>query len=231
MRLCTICARGGSKGVPGKNLRLLLGKPLIVHTIEQAKASGLFVAIAVSSDTVEILQVASNAGADHVVHRPTALATDEAPKLPAIQHCLEEVERVRQERFDVLVDLDATSPLRSIQDIDGAVRLLEATGATNVITGTPARRSPYFNMVERDSVGETVRLCKALSPPVARRQDAPTCFDMNASIYVWRAEPFRKAPGIFFPDTRLYEMPYERSIDIDSEVDFQVVEMLLRNRS
>jgi CMP-N,N'-diacetyllegionaminic acid synthase len=228
-RLCTICARGGSKGVPGKNLRELLGKPLIAHSIEQAKRSGLFSAIAVSSDAPEILDVAKKYGADVLVRRPDEMATDAAPKLPAIRHCFEAAERECGRTFPVFVDLDATSPLRLPEDIAGAIRLLEATGAWSVITGAPARRSPYFNLVELDERG-VPHVSKQLNTPLVRRQDSPRCFDMNASIYVWRREPFLTSPAVFYDDTRLFEMPEDRSIDIDSALDWDVVQMLMTRR-
>lgn len=225
-RLCTICARGGSKGVKGKNIRPLAGKPLIAHSIEQARASGLFDAIAVSSDSQEILAIADRYGADHLVRRPDALATDTAAKLPVIRHCVAHVEQLLGRRFDTLVDLDATSPLRSQQDIAGAVALLETSDAGNVLTAMPARRSPYFNLVEIDADG-AVTLAKPLPTAVARRQDAPKCYDMNASIYVWRRAVLFDAPSLFNADTRLFVMPEERSIDIDSELDFQFVAFLM----
>jgi CMP-N,N'-diacetyllegionaminic acid synthase len=228
-RLCTICARGGSKGVPGKNLRMLLGKPLIVHSIEQARESGLFSAIAVSSDSSEILDSARRGGADILVLRPDEMATDIAPKLPAIRHCFETAERERNCSFPVFVDLDATSPLRLPEDIIGAVRLLETSGASSVITGAPARRSPYFNLVELDDRG-VPHVCKQLKTPLIRRQDAPRCFDMNASIYVWGREPFLASTAVFYDDTRLFEMPEERSIDIDSAMDWDIVESLMMRR-
>lgn len=226
-RLCTICARGGSKGVKGKNTRELLGKPLIAHSIEQAKASGLFEAIAVSSDSDEILGVAGQYGADMLIKRPAEMASDTAAKLPAIQHCVSEAENRAGRKFNVLVDLDATSPLRLPEDIAGAVRLLEEREVSNVITGAPARRSPYFNLVE---VGEdgVVRLSKPLAKAIVRRQDAPKCYDMNASIYVWRHDALFVERAIFQSDTLLYVMPEERSIDIDSELDFKFVEFLMR---
>jgi N-acylneuraminate cytidylyltransferase/CMP-N,N'-diacetyllegionaminic acid synthase len=178
-RLCTICARGGSKGVKGKNLKTLLGKPLIAHSISQAKASGLFDLVAVSSDSDEILAVARAWGADHLVKRPDELATDQAAKLPVIRHCVTEVERLAGKMFETLVDLDATSPLRVPEDIRDAVELLEKSGAGNVITAMPARRSPYFNLVELDENG-IVHLSKPPRNAIVRRQDAPMCFDMNA---------------------------------------------------
>lgn len=225
-RLCTICARGGSKGVKGKNLRMLAGKPLIAHSIEQARASGLFNTMAVSSDSDMILEVAGDCGCDYLIKRPDELATDLAAKLPAIRHCVAEVERLSGCEFDTLVDLDATSPLRLPADITGAVSLLEKSGSGNVLTAMPARRSPYFNLVEVDSAG-VVHLSKPLGTAVVRRQDAPKCYDMNASIYVWRRHVLFESAGLFNADTRLYVMPEERSIDIDSELDFRFVEFLI----
>ncbi|NBO19237.1 MAG: acylneuraminate cytidylyltransferase family protein, partial [Proteobacteria bacterium] len=122
--LCTICARGGSKGVPGKNIRPLMGKPLIAHTIAQAKASGLFELVAVSSDSEDILNAAQAHGADLVIKRPDELASDTAGKMPAIAHAVRSVEEKKNTRYDICVDLDATSPLRLPQDIVEAVRLL-----------------------------------------------------------------------------------------------------------
>lgn len=228
-RLCTICARGGSKGVKGKNIRMLMGRPLIAHTINQAKETGLFEAVAVSSDSEVILEAARAAGADLLITRPDEMASDTADKAPAIRHALLEAERLLGHAVDVLVDLDATSPLRLPEDIAGAVRLLEEGSATNVITGAPARRSPYFNLVEEDGAG-IARLSKPTDPPVTRRQDAPRCFDMNASIYVWRRDAFVERPAVFYDDTKLYEMPEDRSVDIDSELDFEIVRLLMERR-
>jgi CMP-N,N'-diacetyllegionaminic acid synthase len=229
-RLCTICARGGSKGVKGKNLRTLRGRPLIVHSIEQARASGLFTAIAVSSDSRAILDVAAAAGVDMLIERPAELATDTAAKLPVIRHCVIEAERCSGLTFDTLVDLDATSPLRSVDDIRAAVALLEEQGAGNVITAMPARRSPYFNLVELRPDG-SVGLSKTPATPIVRRQDAPQCFEMNASIYVWTREALLSRDTIFCADTQLHVMPEERSIDIDSELDFQFVEFVMARRA
>jgi N-acylneuraminate cytidylyltransferase/CMP-N,N'-diacetyllegionaminic acid synthase len=228
-RLCTICARAGSKGVRSKNTRLLGGLPLIAHSLGQARASGLFDAIAVSSDSDDILAIARRHGATCTVKRPDAMATDTAAKLPAIRHCLEQAEAQLKTRFDILVDLDATSPLRVPDDIRGAVALLESTSAGNVITGAPARRSPYFNLVEQRPDG-TVGLSRPPSGAIVRRQDAPPCYDMNASIYAWRAAEFRAVSAVFTAQTRLYVMPEERSLDIDSELDFRLVEFLMQSR-
>ncbi|MDT8446390.1 MAG: acylneuraminate cytidylyltransferase family protein [bacterium] len=224
-RLCTLSARGGSKGVKNKNLRLLGDKPLLAHSILQARESGLFDLIAINSDSEDILQVGRDFGADYCLRRPDELATDLAAKLPAIQWGAQEVERLSGLTFDTFVDLDATSPLRLPSDIIGAVELLESQGADNVITGCPARRSPYFNLVETDDSGRA-SLSKQLPQAVVRRQDAPKCFDMNASIYVWRRESFYGSQRIFMEKTLLFEMPEERSPDIDSELDWEIVQFL-----
>ena len=229
-RICTICARGGSKGVTNKNLRPLAGKPLIAHTIEQARSSGLFDLIAVSSDSPEILDSSRGHGADLAVVRPPELATDDAAKLPAIRHCVEQAEKSAGITFDVVVDLDATSPLRLAQDIRGAIELLETRGVSNVLTAAPARRSPYFNLVELGENG-VVRLSKPPAKAIVRRQDSPQCFDMNASIYVWRRDALFEHATVFAPDTLLFVMPEERSIDIDSELDFEIVELIMRKRT
>jgi CMP-N,N'-diacetyllegionaminic acid synthase len=224
-RLATICARGGSKSVPNKNLRLLAGRPLIAWSVAQARASALFDRIVVSSDHAGIRSAALDAGADAAIERPAHMASDAAAKVPAIYHALIEAERLSAMQFDILVDLDATAPLRLPEDIVGAVSFLETSGVSNIITGAPAHRSPYFNLVERCADG-SVQLSKSFGSAVVRRQDAPPCFDMNASIYGWRRDVFANDPRVFYPDTRLYEMPPERSHDIDSELDFALVEFL-----
>ncbi len=227
--LCTICARGGSKGIANKNLRPLLGKPLIAWTIAQAREAGIFAAIAISSDSQAILDAAKDAGADILIERPAELATDQAAKVPAIRHCVEAAEARLNKRSDIVVDLDATSPLRLPADIVDAVALLRARGAPNVITAMPARRTPYFNLIEMDSSG-AVNVAKPLATSVVRRQDAPACYDMNASIYVWRRDSLFEETSLFKPGTALHVMPEERSIDIDSELDFRIVEMIMQGR-
>lgn len=226
IRFCSICARGGSKGVPGKNIRPLHGLPLIAHSIRQARASGLFDVISVSSDSDDILAVARAHGVDHAIKRPAALATDTAAKVPVIRHAMETAEALSGKTCDLVVDLDATSPLRHVDDIRGLVALLETPGTSNVFSVTPARRSPYFNMVE---IGEdrVPYLSKALPGQVVRRQDAPASYDMNASIYGWTRACLMENDRLFLPATRAFVMPEERSYDIDSPIDFRIVEMLM----
>ncbi|WP_251963088.1 cytidylyltransferase domain-containing protein [Salinibacter ruber] len=226
-RICTVCARGGSEGVPGKNIRPLLGKPLIAHTLEQALDVGLFERVAVSSDSADILGVAEEYGDVETIERPEELATSESAKLPAIQHAVSEVEDRCDQVYDTVVDLDATAPIREVEDIRNAVQLFETTDASNVITGVPARKSPYFNLVEKTANGY-VKLSKPPDEPIVRRQDTPECFDMNASIYVWGRDAFfRSDVEPIGKKTRLYEMEEHQAYDIDSEIDFVIVEAIM----
>ena len=226
VRICTVTVRGGSKGVPGKNWREFAGLPLYAHSVRQAVDSGLFDRIAVTSDAAQVLDTAAGYGATDVIVRPAKLASDLAGKVPSIAHAVLEVEKAIGERFDTVVDLDATSPLRELSDIAGAIELFEATGADSVITGAPAHRSPYFNLVEVDPETGVVAVSKPAVAGLLRRQDVPPTFDMNASIYVWKRDVLVADPRVFYPTTRLFEMPPARSHDIDSELDFELVSWL-----
>lgn len=225
-RLAVICARGGSKGVPNKNIRMLGDIPLIAHTINQATESGIFSAIAVTSDSQAILDVARDFGVQHLILRPSDLASDTAPKVPAIRHCCVSVERTSG-LFDYVADLDCTVPYRLTSDITGAFDLIEGRNVSSLITGTTARKIPYFNMVELTSDG-FVRISKSVQPPLIRRQDAPKCFDMNASIHIWQRSTLFSSDDRLHQDTILFEMPFERSIDIDTELEFELNEFLMR---
>ena len=199
------------------------------HSVTQAVATGLFDEVVVSSDSEEILALAPTFGATGVVRRPAEMATDTAGKVPAIAHAVRTTEQRTGQTYDVCVDLDATSPLRTLDDIRTAVRMFEESDAASLITGAEARRNPYFNLVEEQPDG-TVAVSKQPDDAVLRRQDAPRCFDMNGSIYVWRRESLLEDQVVFLPSTILYEMPAERSIDVDSEFDFRIVEWLMGQR-
>ncbi|UXU74428.1 MULTISPECIES: acylneuraminate cytidylyltransferase family protein [unclassified Paracoccus (in: a-proteobacteria)] len=220
--ICSICARGGSQGVPRKNIRPLLGKPLIVHTIEQALSCRAIDRVFVSTDDAEIAEVAAAAGAEVPFLRPAELATSSAAKIPVIEHLVAQVEAMGV-AVSRIIDLDPTSPLREVADIEAAAALLDDE-TDCVITGYPAEKNPYFNMVERDADGN-IGLVKRLPGGVTSRQAAPRVWSMNASIYVWHRHSL--TAGLWNGRTRLYEMPHERSVDIDSEIDFRLVEMLM----
>jgi len=227
--LCTICARGGSKGVKNKNIKELNGKPLIAYTIEQAKASGLFEHIVISTDSDDIANVAKQYGAEVFFKRSSEMASDTAGKLDVIKDSFKRSEEYYNRTFDYLIDLDATAPLRSVEDIVNSFKQFKENNNDNLITAMPSRRSPYFNLVEQDKDGK-VHLSKKLDDTVVRRQDAPKSYDMNASIYIWKREIILNRNSLFLEKTGLYVMPEERSIDIDNELDFKFVEFLMKEK-
>lgn len=226
--ICTICARGGSRGVPGKNIRLLHGRPLIVHTIEMALANPRLDRVVVSTDSEAIAEIAATAGAEIPYLRPIELATDSAGKLPVIAHVVEHIEAAQGRRFDRVIDLDPTSPLRTQEDIDACINLLVA-GAPAVITAFEAEKNPYFNMVEIDNEGRAGLSKQAPVGAILSRQTAPKVYSMNASIYGWQRNNL--GPDLWDLKPRVHLMPRERSIDIDSELDFQIVELLMQKGS
>ena len=224
LTIATICARGGSQGLPNKNIRPLLGLPLIVHTIKQAISHPEIDRVFVSTDSSDIADVARLAGAEVPFVRPIELSGHSAPKHPVIEHLVSwVVENVAP--VSRIIDLDPTSPLRSASDISSCLALLDST-TDAVITGYQAEKNPYFNMVEPKGSQGYVQLVKAPSAGVAARQQAPTVFSMNASIYCWHYRTL--SLGLWNGRTRLHVMPRERSIDIDELVDFQLVELLMR---
>ena len=224
--LGTICARGGSRGVPGKNIRLLAGHPLIAYSIAQARRCRFIDRLIVSTDSEEIAAVARSYGADVPFLRPAELATDAAAKVPAIQHAVRAVEQDAGSTIDYVVDLDPTAPLRAVEDIRSCWELVQRPETDVVFTVTEADRNPYFNMVE--IVDGFARLSKASDPPVVRRQDAPKVFSMNASVYAYRREHLMRDGRVVAGKARIVEMPPERSRDIDGPLDFAYIEFLVR---
>ena len=232
--LCTICARGGSKGVPNKNIRNLFGKPVIAHTIELAKRCSRIDRVVVSTDSPQIAEVARSFGAEAPFLRPAELATDTAAKPPAIRHAVNYY--IEQCKFtpDLIIDLDPTSPLRELQDIEKCLDLIEKDpDCDSVITGYLSTKNPYFNMVEvnQDGYAELSKRHLVNGVYVYRRQDAPSVYAMNASIYVWRTGILFQQQNIVSGRVRFYEMPHERSVDIDTEIDFNLVELLMKEKT
>lgn len=226
--LCTICARGGSKGVPNKNIKELLGKPLIAYTIEQALCCRFIDRVVVSTDSQDIAIIAKQYGVEVPFMRPSDLATDESPKLPVIQHAVRYYIENLNFKPDYVIDLDPTSPLRISDDIEKCLNLImNDFNCDSVITGYRSNKNPYFNMVEIDPKGFAY-LSKETEKQVIRRQDAPIVYAMNASIYVWKTEVLLNQTRIVSGKMKLIEMPKERSIDIDTGIDFKLVELIMR---
>ena len=228
--LCTICARGGSKGVKNKNIKILNGKPLIAHTIKQAKQSELFEHIVISTDNDNIANISKKYGAEVFFKRNEELASDTAGKLEVIKDAFVRSEEYYATKFDYLIDLDATAPLRNVDDIKNSFAKFLQNNNDNLITAMPSRRSPYFNIVEVDKNGK-VTLSKTINNSITRRQDTPKSYDMNASIYIWKRDIILNEKSLFLENTGLYIMPEERSIDIDNEIDFEFVEFLMEKNN
>lgn len=230
--LCTICARGGSKRVPNKNIKSLLGKPLIAYTIEQALNCRQINRVVVSTDSKEIVNIAKQYGVEIPFIRPQYLATDDAPKLPVIKHAVSYYMENFNFNPDFVIDLDPTSPLRTKDDIEKCLNLIvNDNDCDSVITGYRSNKNPYYNMVEINSDGFAY-LSKSKEPNklVLRRQDAPVVYTMNASVYVWRVNILFNQTGVVSGKVKFVEMPENRSIDIDSEIDFRLVELLISER-
>ena len=227
--LCSIGMRGGSKGVKNKNLKHMHGKPLLSYTIDQARNSGLFDHIVVSTDSEEIQQLALSLGAEAWFLRPKEMATDEAGKLPVICHTIKESEEYFSKKFDVIVDLDVTAPLRTSKDIQEAYKRLIETDSDNLISVCEARKNPYFNMIEL--VDNKPQLVKVTKNRPVRRQEAPRVFDMNAAIFMWQSRCKIDYKNLITDKTAIFEMPQDRSVDIDSETDWKFVEFMMSIKS
>tara|TARA_B100000700_G_C15062696_1_gene866943 strand:- start:986 stop:1681 length:696 start_codon:yes stop_codon:yes gene_type:complete len=220
-----IFARGGSKGLPRKNVLPLDGKPLLAYSIDSAKQAGTFDNIFVSTDDDEIAEVALKYGAQ-VIARPKELAQDTSPEWLAWQHAIAWVED-RYGAFDTFVSLPTTSPLRSCDDITAAISQLASSGADICISVTPASRSPYFNMVTRQTDGE-VQLVINPKGQVVRRQDAPEVFDITTVVYAAQSSYIKSGTGVLSGKVTSVCVPAERAVDIDTQLDFDFAELLAK---
>ncbi len=224
--LITICARGGSKGIPGKNIKLLNGKPLIAYTIESAKKFQILhgADIIVSTDDDDIKVVVGNLGID-VYDRPDYLATDSAGKVETITDVLSFQENKNGKKYDYILDLDVTSPLRTLDDLSQGFKIIKNDDdAYNIYSVNLANRNPYFNMVERKDNGyyHLVKEGSFLS-----RQDAPAVYDMNASFYFFKRSFFSSGQKTSTTTNSLiYVMPHV-CFDLDHIIDFEFMEFLM----
>lgn len=229
--LITICARGGSKGIPGKNIKTIAGKPLMGYTIDCARKVQQALGntdIILSTDSDEIIRVAASLGLGTPYRRPAELANDTCGKLDAIDHAWRWAEQYYNCRYDYVLDLDCTAPLRNLEDVLAGFGILEKDAkALDLFSVSPAARNPYFNMVEQKESGyfDLVKDGSAFTS----RQSAPRVYDMNASYYIYRRAFFEQ--GLRDPNTPLslvYVMPH-RCFDLDEPVDFDFMEYLLEN--
>jgi N-acylneuraminate cytidylyltransferase len=221
-----IFARGGSKGIPGKNIKPLLGKPLIQYSIEIALQTSGINKVFVSTDDADIAKVSRSNGAI-VIDRPIELAQDDSPEWQAWKHAISWV-REQYGDFEEFISLPATSPLRSVKDVESAVLKRSNIGADICIAITPASRSPYFNMVKKLG-NNLIELVNKPTNSISRRQDAPEVFDITTVVYVANVEFIMSNDNIFDGIVTSVEVPRYRAVDIDDMYDFNFVESILNN--
>ena len=229
--LITICARGGSKGIPGKNIKILNGTPLIDYTIKVAEklAAKTGAKIALSTDNFQIKNAAINCGLKTDYQRPDYLASDTAGKIDTIKDLIRYEEGLVGKKYDYILDLDLTSPLRTLTDLEDAFKLISSNEkALTLFSVNPAERNPYFNMVEKKENGFYALPKKAADGSVISRQKAPPVYDLNASFY-WYKRPFfdmnLKSP---ITDQSLVFIMDHICFDLDHPIDFEFLDYLLR---
>ncbi len=223
--VCFIFARGGSKGLPGKNIKLLDGKPLIAYSIDLAKQCSSIDEIIVSTDDDEIAAVAREYGAEVPFVRPSELSSDKSSEWLALRHAVDWYSKERGV-FDFFLSLPTTSPFRSRIDVESCLELINSDpNADAVITVREAERSPYFNMVEFSDEGYVSLVIKPENE-ISRRQDAPKVFDITTVAYAVRPTFIQKASGLFDGRLRAVQVRAERALDIDTAYDFMLAEAI-----
>jgi CMP-N,N'-diacetyllegionaminic acid synthase len=215
--LALIPARGGSKGLPRKNLLTVNGRPLLCWTVAAARAAQVLDSVVLSSDDDEIIATARACGCEAPFRRPAPLASDSAAMIDVVLHALDELPQ-----YEVVVLLQPTSPLRTAHDIDAACRLFLDSAAPACVSVSPAAKSPYWMY----SLGERQRLHPILegADEIVRRQDLPPVYVLNGALYIADAAWLRKSRTFLSQDTVGYVMPADRSLDIDTPADFATFE-------
>ena len=221
-----ICARGGSKGILNKNIKILGGEPLIVRSINQAKKLKEVNRVIVSTDSKEIANIATAAGAEVPFMRPENLAEDNSSEWLVWRHALESIKKIDGEYPDILIVVPVTSPLRVEDDLKKCLIEFNKGNADIIITVTNSHRNPYFNMVKINEEG----LASLVIPQVKtiiRRQETPEVYDMTTVAYVTTPKFILEKDGIFSGKVGHVHIPIERAIDIDNPFDLRIAELLL----
>ena len=220
-----IFARGGSKGIKRKNVKHLNGIPLILYTLEIAKKSNLFDHIFVSTDDQEIANLAINSGIK-LIKRPKSLATDISPEFKSWKHAVKYLDQNKIKSKKIVI-LPVTSPLRNISDIERAITKLN-NKTDMVISINETDHSPYFNMVKINKNG--LAEIAIQDSKIERRQDSPKIYNMTTVVYATTASYIRKSDSIFEGKVRAIKIPVERAMDIDSNHDFYITELLIKDK-
>jgi N,N'-diacetyl-8-epilegionaminate cytidylyltransferase len=222
-----IFARGGSKGVPRKNIRLLAGKPLIAYSIEMGLAAPSIDRVVVSTEDDEIAEIARRYGAEVPFMRPTELAGDTSSEWLAWQHALSMVQEADgEEAVGIFVCLPPTSPLRAVEDVENCIREFKGSGADMVYSVTEAGCNPYYNMVELDE-GGYARVVIPQGQRPHRRQDAPVVYDSTTVVYAVKPDYVFEAESFFDGKVKAVKVPRERAVEIDAEIDFRFAEFMM----
>lgn len=230
--LITICARGGSKGIPNKNLKNLARKPMLYYSIQAAKSFGKLrgADYGFSTDSSDIRKLGNDLdfGTDYI--RPEHLATDSAGKIDTIKDVMLYEEKRKNKKYDYVLDLDATSPLRTVEDLETAYKIIQKNeSALNLFSVSKPHRNPYFNQVERTSNGY-YRLVKIPDVPVKTRQSAPEVWDLNASFYFFKREFFELGYQNAYTDRSLIYVVPHICFDLDEPIDFEFMSYLIENK-
>ena len=220
-----ICARGGSKGVPKKNIRKLAGKPLLAWSIEISKMVTSASETIVSTDSEEIANIAKEYGAEVPFIRPTHLSQDDSSEWLVWQHAMDYI-NTKYVDIDGLIVIPPTAPLRNIKDIENCIDEFEKGNVDVVITVTDAHRNPYFNMIKIDSNGYS-SLVNSQENNIIRRQDSPKIYDVTTVAYIISPKFIQQGKGVLSGRVRSVYVPPERAIDIDTMLDFQIAECLM----
>jgi CMP-N,N'-diacetyllegionaminic acid synthase len=222
--LVIITARGGSKGIHKKNIKRLRGKPLIQYSIDVAKEISNLDDICFTSDSDEIIEVAQNCGLKVAFKRPDVLATDTANSRDVMLHAIETYEKLHNKTYDAIILLQPTSPFRSTEQVISCVKLY-TNDLDMVVSVKAASANPYYNLYEEDNG----YLESSKKGNFTRRQDCPEVWEFNGAIYVINCESLRKQKMKAFTKVKKFEMSEKTSIDIDSPLDWEIAEFLLKN--
>ena len=225
--ICFIGARGGSKGVKRKNIRLLDGKPLIAYAVESALDSKCFEHVIVSTDDKEIASIAKKYGAEIPFLRPTKLANDHSGMSDVIIHGILKLRSLGYS-FDALINRDCTVPFIDKNDIRGAINLFKKINCNGVYSVYRQHQNPYFNMMETDSNGY-LKLSKKLKHKILRRQDAPIVYQLNG-LFVIKPNALLKYGSTIMPKILPYEISPEHGFMIDTELEFKLSEVMLKEK-
>lgn len=225
--ICFIGARGGSKGISRKNVIPLAGKPLIAYAVESALDSDLFENVIVSTEDNEIARIAKNFGAEVPFTRPKSLATDSAQMSDVLLHGIKKLCSMDY-KFDCFVSRDCTVPFIRIKDIAGTIKLLIKEKCDAVFGVYPQHFNPYFNMMEKNKQNY-LRFCKKKGKRPRSRQESPTVYQLNG-LFTYDTKKFLKSKNLFMPKTLAFEIPMESAIMIDTEFEFRIAEMMVKEK-